>query len=124
MVADSHLETTMTHKEALVLTFERAVANNNGANISLKGCEILLDELTKPLYKVGVSVLLTNERGQLLLARLKNNSGARFNRFQISPCRGVTGITPCIPLHATLAARSCCLPGRGGSSRRFLPARH
>ncbi len=34
------------------------------------------DEAKKPMYKVGVSVLLTNEHGQLLLARRKNNSGA------------------------------------------------
>lgn len=35
-----------------------------------------LDAKGKPLYAVGVSVLLTNQHGGLLLARRKNNSGA------------------------------------------------
>lgn len=34
------------------------------------------DEALKPVYAVGVSVLLTNSHGQLLLAKRKNNSGA------------------------------------------------
>lgn|SRR5208282_522383 len=38
------------------------------------GINILTDD--KPVYAVGCSVLLTNDKGELLLAKRKNNSGA------------------------------------------------
>lgn len=44
----------------------------------VEACGEMLNIITsdKPVYAVGASVLLTNENGQLLLAKRKNNSGA------------------------------------------------